>query len=203
MGEAIVCGLDEVGRGPLAGPLMAAAVIFPPGFVFTEAYPDLAFRDSKQLSRRQRDRVIQAIRDTAQCTLVETIPVPEINLMGIGWANRVIFERLIMAVDADRYVVDGRLKLSNLGRRAPRVESKIHADQIHQAVMAASILAKVERDRLMEKLHAEFPVYGWDHNRGYGTPAHIAALRAYGPCPYHRTQFVTTALSKYLNLPLY
>ena len=199
---AVVCGLDEVGRGPLAGPIMAAAVIFPPDFVFTDAYPKLAFRDSKALSHLQREKVVNLIKDSALLYKTETVPVDEINQMGIGWANRVVFERLIMAIDADRYVVDGRLKLTNLGRRSTKVESMIRADQVHQAVMAAAIIAKVERDDLMDVLHTEFPVYGWDHNRGYGTPAHIQALRTYGLCRHHRIRFVTTALSRYTNPPL-
>jgi ribonuclease HII len=203
MSQGIVCGLDEVGRGPLAGPIMAAAVIFPQDFTFTETYPQLAFRDSKTLSRHQREKVAEMVAICASLIKVESIPVEEINQMGIGWANRTVFERLIMALDADHYIVDGRLKLGNLGKRAANVETAIRADTIHQAVMAAAIVAKVERDRLMDTLHKEFPVYAWDHNRGYGTRAHINALREYGACNHHRTQFVTTALSKYLNAPLY
>lgn len=192
-----ICGLDEAGRGPFAGPLVAAAVIFPPGFTFNEAFPSLKLRDSKTLSAHQRENLIAYIYEYAERVATEIIPVEDINTLGLGWANRAAFERLIMAVDADRYIVDGNLKLQNLGRRRAKVRSVVRADQTEQAVSAASVIAKVTRDRLMDELHAEFPMYGWDHNRGYGTAEHIAALRQHGPCIHHRRQFVTTALGRF------
>jgi ribonuclease HII len=191
-----LCGLDEAGRGPLAGPLVAAAVVFPKGFVFSETFPDLKFGDSKKLSMRQRERVVNYIHEFAITVKVETISVAEINQNGIGWANRAIFERLILAIDAEQFIVDGNLKFSNLGRKARQVRSLVRADVVEQAVSAASIVAKVTRDRLMHDLHDEFPMYNWDHNMGYGTRRHLAALHAHGPCIHHRHQFVTTALSK-------
>ncbi len=190
-----LCGLDEAGRGPLAGPIVAAAVVFSPDFVFSELFPALRFRDSKKLSAHQREAAFEAIHEYATALSVEVVPVAEIDERGIGWANRTIFERLIMRIDADRYVVDGNLKLANLGHKARQVRSLVRADEIEQAVTAASIIAKVTRDRIMNDLHQDFPMYGWDHNMGYGTQAHIAALREYGPCQHHRHQFVTTALS--------
>jgi ribonuclease HII len=192
-----ICGLDEAGRGPFAGPLVAAAVAFPPGFVFPQAFPDLAFGDSKKLSPLQREVVVAHILASAASVAIEVVSVEDINANGLGWANRAAFERLIMTVDADHYIVDGRMKLNNLGRRAARVESRVRADTHEQAVSAASIVAKVHRDRIMEGLHPAFPIYGWDHNKGYGTPEHIAALRAYGPCEHHRKQFVATALARF------
>jgi ribonuclease HII len=198
VGEAIrLCGMDEAGRGPLAGPLVAAAVAFPPGFVFEETFPDLKFGDSKKLSARQREAAAEMIREVAEALTVETISVEDINARGIGWANRTVFERLIMRVEADRYIVDGNLKLANLGRRARRVRCVIRADQTEQAVAAASIIAKVTRDRIMRDLHLDFPAYGWEHNMGYCTRAHIEALQIHGPCVYHRRQFVTSALAKF------
>jgi ribonuclease HII len=194
--------MDEVGRGPLAGPLLACAVIFPADFTFVDAYPALAFRDSKKMSHAQRAAVVETIRQEALVVKIESISVDEINEMDIGWANRTVFERLIMEIEADRYVVDGRLKLANLGRRTEKVQTLIDADQIHQAVIAASIVAKVTRDAIMENLHAKIPIYGWDHNRGYGTSEHITALREHGASIHHRRKFVTTALSKYLNSTL-
>jgi ribonuclease HII len=193
----VICGLDEVGRGPLAGPLVAAAIILPPDFVFREAFPTLRFDDSKKLNARQREAAAGVIREYALVLAVESISVDEINAQGIGWANRSVFERLILGIEADRYIVDGNLKLTSLDRKARRVRSLIRADETEQAVTAASIIAKVTRDRIMRDLHLNFPVYGWDHNMGYCTHSHVEALRSHGPCGHHRRQFVTTALSKY------
>jgi ribonuclease HII len=191
------CGLDEVGRGPLAGPLVAAAVVLPPDLIFSEAFPQLRFDDSKKLNSRQREAAADAIREVALALTVEAISVDEINAQGIGWANRTALERLIMRVDADRYTVDGNLKLANLGRKTKHVRCVVRADGSDQAVIAASIIAKVTRDRIMRDLHLDFPVYGWDHNMGYGTQAHVAALREYGSCAHHRQRFVTTALARF------
>ncbi len=140
------------------------------------------------------------IRDIALVLTIESISVEEINAQGIGWANRTVFERLIMRIDAGRYIVDGNLKLANLGRRARRVRSIVRADETEQAVSAASIIAKVTRDRIMCDLHGDFPVYGWDHNAGYCTKMHLDALRQHGPCVHHRHRFVTTALAKFSPL---
>ena len=193
----VICGMDEVGRGPLAGPLVAAAIILPPDFVFREAFPALKFDDSKKLNAKQREAAAVVIREYALVLTVESISVDEINAQGIGWANRTAFERLIKRIEADRFIVDGNLKLTNLGCKARRVRSLIRADETEQSVTAASIVAKVTRDRIMRDLHLDFPVYDWDHNMGYCTQSHVEALRAHGPCDHHRHQFVTTALSKY------
>jgi ribonuclease HII len=193
---SLICGMDEAGRGPLAGPLVGAAVVFPDGFNFAETVA-IPFRDSKKLSAHQREKLINYINEFAEVVRVEVITVAEINENGIGWANRHLFERLIMDIDADRYIVDGNLKLDNLGRKAKLAHSVVRADETWQAVSAASIIAKVRRDEIMHQLHAAHPVYGWDHNAGYGTPAHIAALAEYGACEHHRIKFVTTALANY------
>lgn len=192
----LLCGMDEAGRGPFAGPLVAAAVIFPPTFVFAEAFPKLPLRDSKKLSMRQREVLIEKIISAALTWKVEKITVAEINELGLGWANRAVFERLIGALEADLYIVDGNLKLADVGEKRPKVRCVVRADETDQTVSAASVIAKVTRDRIMHELHREYPQYGWIHNHGYGTPDHIAALRRYGATPHHRVQFVTTALSK-------
>jgi ribonuclease HII len=191
-----LCGLDEAGRGPLAGPLVAAAVVFPSDFVFADVFPNVKFGDSKKMSAHQREAAISLIHEFALDVKIEIILVDDINIQGIGWANRAIFERLILDVEADQYIVDGNLKLANLGRRARRVRSVIRADQTEQAVSAASIIAKVTRDRMMAELHEDFPIYGWSHNAGYCTREHLNALRTYGSTIHHRRQFVTTALSR-------
>ncbi|GAB4545052.1 MAG: ribonuclease HII [Anaerolineae bacterium] len=196
-----ICGLDEAGRGALAGPLVAAAVIFPPEFRFSERFPKLRFGDSKALTPHQREAAVTYIYEWALEVQVEQIEVADINTNGIGWANRNAFETLILKVEADRYVVDGNLKLERLGSKARRTQSVVRADQTIQAVAAASIVAKVRRDRLMAELHAQHPEYGWDHNRGYGTPTHLLALKAHGLTAQHRRQFVVTALNRPQKLP--
>jgi ribonuclease HII len=196
----IVCGLDEVGRGPLAGPLLAAAVVFAIDYSFTAAHPDIALRDSKLLSTRQREKAYKLIEAAAIDVQFEVIGVDEINAKGIGWANRAVFERLIARVEADSYIVDGNLKLNHLGDKRARVRAVVRADQTEQVVAAASILAKLKRDWMMGALHKSYPAYGWDRNKGYGTPAHIAALREHGPCRLHRAKFVETALTRQYKL---
>jgi len=202
MVDRLICGLDEAGRGPLAGPLLAAAVVFPVDFDFAKAVPDLPLRDSKKLSRIARERLLSSIQALAVVYKIEKIDVKDINSKGIGWANRTIFERLIMAIDADEYIVDGNLKLNIPMPKKNRVRSMVRADDSIQAVQAAAILAKIHRDWIMETLHRSHPVYGWDHNMGYGTRAHIEALRIYGPCSLHRRKFVHTALHHTIPLPL-
>ncbi len=198
----LTCGLDEAGRGALAGALVAAMVAFPPNFRLTEKFPDLPFRDSKKLTPKQRAEAVRYIYEWAAVVEVEVISVAEIDANGIGWANRSIFEALIWRpFEAAHYVVDGNLKLTNLGRKAPRVRCVVRADEQFEAVCAASIVAKVKRDQIMAELHEEYPHYGWAHNRGYGTTAHLAALREHGLSPHHRRQFVATALSKPPRLP--
>src|SRR5260370_31111948 len=108
----ILCGLDEAGRGPLAGPIMAAAVVFPPDFDFAACFPRVAFGDSKKLTARQREAAYDLIVAHALVCEVERIEVTDINAHDIGWANRTIFERLIARIAAERYVVDGNLKLA-------------------------------------------------------------------------------------------
>ncbi len=195
--DPLVCGLDEAGRGALAGPLVAAAVVLPRGWKLEDAKPDVPVRDSKKLSVRQRNRLFEIIMQHALQTEIEVISVDEINEHGIGWANKESFRRLISEIDATEYVVDGNLRLSNLGDKAARVRSVIRADETIAAVMSAGIVAKVSRDRIMQALHLQYPHYGWNTNTGHGTQQHIEALRRHGQCRYHRCQFVTTALRNF------
>ncbi|PJF36321.1 MAG: ribonuclease HII [Candidatus Thermofonsia Clade 1 bacterium] len=198
----LVCGLDEAGRGALAGALVAAMVAFPPNFRLTEKFPSLPFRDSKKMTAKQRAEAIRYIYEWAALIEIDVVSVADINAHGIGWANRSAFEALIWRpFEAAQYIVDGNLKLRNLGRKAPRVRCIVRADEQFEAVAAASIVAKVKRDQIMAELHAQFPQYGWDRNCGYGTAEHLAALRQYGASPYHRTQFVATALRDDPRLP--
>ncbi len=179
----IVCGLDEVGRGALAGPLVGAAVILNSKSEFL--IPKL--RDSKKLSERQRNKLYKEIMDKAEMVKVEMISVRMINKKGIGWANKEVFRCLIKQIVADEYIVDGNLKIKG-------AVSVVKADDKYPEVMAASIVAKVVRDEHMRKLHDKHPMYGWITNVGYGTEVHIDAIRQYGVIRYHRSLFVSTAL---------
>jgi ribonuclease HII len=174
------CGLDEVGRGALAGPLVAAAVVLPPGF----AHPLL--RDSKLLSERQRETIEPLIRAAAVALQVILIEVALIDDRGVGWANRVAFERLIEDVSAPEYLADGNLRIST----TRRYQSVIGGDRLVPAISAASIVAKVYRDHLMRELHPDFPHYRWAENKGYGTPHHLGAIHQHGICSHHRRSFI-------------
>ncbi len=174
-----ICGLDECGRGPLAGPLIAAGVIL--------AKPLKGLRDSKQLSAKKRQYLYRRIIKNAQAVETESISVRQINNRGIGWANKEVFKRLIRKIEAQKYIVDGNLKI-------PKAVSIIKADTKIPEVMAASIVAKVTRDKLMRQLSKKYPQFGWQSNKGYGTRYHLAALHKIGPTKHHRSVFVTTAL---------
>ena len=189
------CGLDEVGRGALAGPLVAAAVVLPGDFL--ERLGPLApfLRDSKATPRRRREEVAAVVRAHAVALAIAVAPVEVINQRGIGWANRDVFRALIEQVDADEYVVDGKVKPPASAERVARVRCLVKADARAPAVSAASIVAKVYRDHVMAELAAGYPQYGWERNAGYGSPDHLEALRRLGPGPHHRRLFVATVLS--------
>jgi len=184
-----LCGMDEVGRGAFAGPLVAAAVVLPPRF----RHPLL--RDSKQLSARQREVAAASIRNAARWSIAE-ITVADINFRGLGWANVEVFRRLVDLLEADGYCCDGRLRIA----ASHPVHCLVGADSLVPAVSAASIIAKVHRDALMTRLHEEAPQYNWARNKGYGAPEHRRALREIGPHVHHRRVFVANLLQ--LDLPL-
>jgi len=191
-----VCGLDEAGRGALAGPLVVAAVVMPKQFRFEDAIPPVRARDSKQLTSRQRLACYDAVLKLSNAIKIEVMSVTDINNCGINWANIEAFRRLISKIAADEYIIDGRWNLPNLGAKARRTGCVVRADTYIPAVMAAGIVAKVRRDRIMYDLASVYPVYGWASNTGHGTASHIGALRSYGSCEQHRLQFVSTALGK-------
>ena len=181
-GKAI-CGVDEVGRGPLAGPVVAAAVVLPidcPDSIVT------ALRDSKKMSEKAREALFQPLCDLCPHAITEA-SVAEIDTINILQASMLAMQRAVAALDIkiDVALIDGN--------RAPQINCQpvtiIKGDDKSYSIAAASIIAKVYRDRLMKKLAIEFPSYGWEHNAGYGTATHMAALDAYGVTPWHRTSF--------------
>lgn len=179
-----LCGMDEVGRGAFAGPIVAAAVVLPPRF----RHPLL--RDSKQLTAHQREAVATVLRRRAVMWRVLEIPAQEINRRGIGWANVELFRRLVDLVDADGYCADGNLRVS----ASRPVHSLVKGDDLVPAISAASILAKVHRDAYMTRAHDAVPHYDWARNKGYGAPEHRAAIRRHGVHGEHRDLWVRHVL---------
>lgn len=189
------CGIDEAGRGALAGPLVAAAVMFPQKTMKTVTRR-VGFRprDSKTFSRLQRKKVYTALKRMRATIAVEIISTRQINNHGIGWANREIMRRLIKKLTADEYILDGNLKIGVILGKTNKIRSVPHADAMVPEVICASIVAKEERDALMRTLHKEYPQFLWCDNAGYGTAAHLRALKTHKMTKYHRGIYVTTAL---------
>lgn len=201
MGKEIlrVCGLDEAGRGALAGPMVVAAVILSGNFRFENSAPDVVVRDSKQLSAPQRERAFKVIEKNSLAIDIETISVKEIENLGVGRANLEGFKRLIRRLEATQYIVDGRWHFGNLRDKTQLVSCMIDADEIVPATMSAGIVAKYKRDQIMQELHYRYPIYGWDTNTGHGTQKHIDAISKYGITEHHRKRFVKTALRNSRN----
>lgn len=195
--QRTTCGLDEAGRGALAGPLVLAAVVMPDDFDFSLVCGDVVVRDSKKLSERQRMRVFELVENYSLRIETEVIPVNAINRLGIGWANMEGFRSLIRRVEAAHYIVDGRGSLGDVEGKGHRISFMIDADEINPMALAAGIVAKVARDALMRDLDRQFPVYRWRTNTGHGTDHHISAIAEHGSCRHHRHQFVQTALTNF------
>ena len=181
-GIGLICGVDEAGRGPLAGPVCAAAVILPPE---TEL-PGL--NDSKKLSEKKREQLFPEIQQIALAWSVAFASVEEIEERNILGATMLAMNRAIagLSLTPDLALIDGnRNKEIEVPSRCV-----VHGDARCASIAAASILAKVSRDHLMLELAREYPQYGFEKHKGYGTRAHYAALREYGPCPAHRPSFL-------------
>ncbi len=184
-GHALVAGVDEVGRGPLAGPVVAAAVILPAG------WDDPGVDDSKRLTAPQRQRLATQIRATALAWGLGQVEPAEIDRLNIHQASLLAMVRAVRALahPPDFLLVDGRFTLS-LGMAQRAV---VGGDGALVCIAAASILAKVHRDGLMEGWHQEWPAYNFASNKGYGTAEHRQALKEHGPCPLHRRSFAPVA----------
>ena len=177
----LIAGVDEAGRGPLAGPVVAAAVIL------DELQPIKGLADSKALSLRKRERLFDEIRARALCCCIAQASVEEIDRLNILQATLLAMRRAVegLRLRPHRVLVDGN-RLPALSMAADAI---VQGDAKVRAISAASILAKVHRDRLCLELHAQHPQYGFDGHKGYPTPAHLAALREHGACPQHRRSF--------------
>jgi ribonuclease HII len=176
-----VAGVDEVGRGPLAGPVVAAAVILPAGVRVK------GVRDSKQLTAEARVEADAEVRRLAAAVAVGAASAGEIDALGIAGATRTALKRALdsLRIRPGHVVLDGR-PVRGLGwehRAVVKADYRIHC------VACASVIAKVCRDRLMDRLHPRYPGYGWDHNKGYATEDHRDAIVRLGPSPHHRKSF--------------
>ena len=177
----LTAGVDEAGRGPLAGPVVAAAVILDP------AKPILGLADSKVLSAARRVELASKIRDNAASWYIASASESEIDDINILHATMLAMRRAVLGLSTAP-----RLVLID-GNRCPDVpypaKAIVKGDSLEVCISAASILAKVERDRLMTQLDAEFPLYGFAQHKGYPTRQHMAALSLHGPCRVHRRSF--------------
>lgn len=181
-GFKYICGVDEAGRGPLCGPVVAAACILPDGLVIE------GLNDSKKLTPAKREKLFDIIKCSAVSYCIAEASVEEIDRLNILEADLLAMHRAVdgLCVNADYAIVDGNIA------RGFSVPSKaiIKGDMLSYSISAASVLAKVYRDRLCDELDKIYPEYGIAKHKGYGTAQHMNALRQFGPSPIHRKQFI-------------
>ncbi|MDN7123938.1 ribonuclease HII [Pseudidiomarina sp. 1APP75-32.1] len=177
----MICGTDEAGRGPIAGPVVAAAVILDP------RRPILGINDSKKLSEKKREALSQEIKEKALYWSIAQCDADEIDAINILQASLLAMQRAVegLGVTPEKVLVDGN--------RLPKLivpgEAIIGGDGLHECIGAASILAKVERDRQMLLWHAHYPDYDFARHKAYPTPGHLELLQRFGACPIHRRSF--------------
>ena len=175
----LICGVDEAGRGPLAGPVVAAAVVFPEGFI------DPRIKDSKMMSAKKREALYEEIK--AKCTAwsIVSVGARRIEKVNILEATRLAMRLAVERIDADLVLIDGN---QGFPSKIPQ-QTVVQGDKKHVEISAASILAKVWRDRLMKCLGEKYPGYGLESHSGYPTASHKAAIISLGPCREHRRTF--------------
>ena len=181
----IEAGCDEAGRGPLAGPVFAAAVILP-----ADCHHPL-LNDSKKMTAAQRDTVREVIEREAVSWAVEAVSPAEIDELNILWASVTGMQRAVSRLEPapDFLLIDGN-KFRPFGKyKSTDYQTVIKGDATYAPIAAASVLAKTYRDEFMQKIAKEYPQYGWERNMGYPTPEHIAAIKKFGYTPYHRMSF--------------
>ena len=187
-GYTAVCGVDEAGRGPLAGPVCAAAVILPAGLVIE------GVNDSKKLSEKKREELFPVICEKALAYGIGWADEREIDEINILQATYRAMKRAVesLPLTADYALIDGN-RMPPLAIPGTTI---VKGDALSMSIAAASILAKVSRDRVMVQFSRKYPQYGFEQHKGYGTAAHVQALREYGPCPLHRQSFLQKILEK-------
>lgn len=181
----LMAGVDEAGRGPLAGPVVAAAVIL------DDLNPIQGLADSKKLSAKRREKLFDEIRAKALCFSIAEASVQEIDELNILQATMLAMQRAVegLRLKPNKVLVDG----NRLPRLDILAEAIVQGDAKVSAISAASILAKVHRDRLCDDMHQAYPAYGFDQHKGYGTQAHLAALTVHGATLLHRRTFAPVA----------
>ena len=178
-----VCGIDEVGRGCFAGPVVAAAVIFPKNIPLLEGV-----MDSKILKPRQREKMDPIIKKNAFAWSIAEVSVTKINKFGIGKATQIAFRKVVKSLKTNPdFILMDAFYIKQLNRK--RQKPIIKGDQKSLSIAAASIIAKVYRDKLMKELHKKYPQYGFAKHKGYGTKFHQAAIKKYGLSRIHRKSF--------------
>jgi ribonuclease HII len=184
-GALRIAGVDEVGRGPLFGPVVAAAVVLAPGFPFD------GLTDSKKLSEKKRNNLDLEIRSNAIAFAIAEVDAETIDRINIRQASLLAMRRAVeqLALRPDFLLIDGR---DTIDWACPQ-KAVIRGDSTSFSIAAASVLAKVHRDRLLVELDGEFPGYGLAQHKGYGCPAHLAALAKLGPTPLHRKSYQPVA----------
>ena len=187
-GFRIIAGVDEVGRGPLAGPVYACAVVMDTGFY------DQEVRDSKKLSLKKREKLAGIIRSGSLSVGIGTASVAEIEKFNIRQATFMAMRRALaeLTVKPDFALIDGEI----LPECPYPAQGIIHGDDVSFTISAASIIAKVARDKYMQELDSDYPEYRFAKNKGYGTAEHISAIRMYGPTPHHRRSFLGNILAQ-------
>jgi ribonuclease HII len=181
----LMAGVDEAGRGPLAGPVVAAAVIL------DDLNPIKGLADSKKLTPLRREKLYDEIRAKALCCSIALATVEEIDALNILQATMLAMKRAVegLRLKPNKVLVDG----NRLPALAILAEAIVKGDALVPSISAASILAKVYRDRWCVEFHLEYPQYGFAGHKGYGTAVHLAALREHGACPQHRRSFAPVA----------
>lgn len=189
--DGLTAGVDEAGRGPLAGPVVAAAVIL------DDLNPIQGLNDSKKLTAKRREALFDEIRARALCFSIAEATVQEIDQINILQATLLAMKRAVenLRLPPKLVLVDG----NRLPTLAIRAEAIVQGDALVPAISAASILAKVHRDRLCQAMHQRYPAYGFDQHKGYGTAQHLKALQAFGPADCHRLTFAPVARSVRCN----